>query len=187
MVTVTRRSKIRYSLLALIVSYLRDGTTNTSLFSMLPTVSGAYPFTQNVWTWSLNGQLYQAMTQEITERELPVGVTVAFGADTPEQSHSMPQWIDVNIQIHVRMPTSLVGESYAQQVALKIDQALFRCNGRCEIKDYTTSPPTSTDPVSFLTWVNVARGSWEAVDAKTDLEELRLVFTAKYQQPQEEW
>lgn len=181
----SRRTKIRYSLLALIVSYLREATVDTAKFTLVENVSGAYPFVEYVWTFALGAQLYQAVVVELSDTPLPLGVMVQFSIERPDDSQAMPQFYTCDVRVLIRVPPMAVGESVSQQLALKIDQALFRAAGRCEIKDYSQNPAVSTG--TYLTWTPVPRGSWEMLETDTELEEFQLTFQVQYAQPESEW
>lgn len=183
----SRRTKVRRSLLALLVSYFRETTVVTTKFTTVTGVGGAYPFSQNVWTFLVGSQLYQVTQNELAERVLPVGVTVQFGIDQSDFSKAMPQNTKVSVRVVIRAPKSVVPgvESDTQKIALLVDKALYECVGRCEIKDYDVNPAVSTS--SFLHWVRVPRGAWEAEETDGPIDELHLNFDAEYSIPKEEW
>lgn len=181
----SRRTKIRYSLLALLVSYLRETVVATTKFTLVDGVAGAYPTTQHVWTFALGSELYQITVGELADMPLPYGITVQFSTERPDESQAMPQFYTVDVRILLRVPPSVTDESVAWQLALKIDQALFRAAGRCEIKDYEQNPSITTG--TYLTWTPVPRGIWEATDSGSALEQMELRFTAQYAQPESEW
>lgn len=184
-----RRTKVRKSLFALLVSYLRDGVVDTAKFTAVAGQAGTYPFTQNVWTFSLGSDLYQIMMSEAASAPLLDGVTLQFGPDIPDTSKAMPQEAMMKCGIIVRAPLLLVPtqESIGQQIALKIDQAFYRANGRTPLMDFDAYPAVPTTPPSMVTWTKVPRGSWEFKKATGPIEEFRLLFEVRYSQPAGEW
>lgn len=183
----SRRTKIRRSLLALLVSYLRESTIVTDKFTTVPGVAGAYPNVGSLWTFALGSELYQIAEMEASAPPLDLGVTLQIGVERADFSQSMPQLYTVSCGVVIRAPLSFGPgqESVSQQLAQKIDQALFRSNGRAEIKNYDVSPSVTTN--SYVTWQAVPRGAWEAQEVDGAIEELRLAFDAQYSQPDSEW
>lgn len=175
-----RRRLVRESLLALLMSYLREGVTTTGNFSLLPTVSNRYPFTQGAWTFTLGGELWQVtMIEEGQPVTLP-GVTIEFVRDDARPSKAMPQEYDLTVRFHVRVPRNVNGENTAQEIAEKIDECLHRAAGRCEIKDYGIEPPTDTRYI--LSWQRTERGDWaDEGDARTT--DLILTKQMRYSTP----
>lgn len=181
----SRRTKIRWSLLALLVAYLREATTDTTKFTLVDGVAGSYPFTQQVWTFTLGSYVYQITANELADPFLPAGATIQFSVERPDFSKAMPQVYEVDVRILLRFAKTFSGESVCQQIAAKIDQALYRSGGRCSIKDYEVDPTTDTG--GYFTWQVVPRGSWEFTVPSTGIEQMELRFTAQYHQPSSEW
>ncbi len=154
-----RRRLVRESLLALLVSYLREGVTTTGNFTLLPLVSNRYPFTQGVWTFAHGGNLWQLTMIEQGQPVTLPGVTLEFARDDARPAKAMPQEWELSLRIHVRIPRNLNSENTAQEIAEKIDECLHRAAGRCDIKDYETEPPTDTRYI--LSWQRTERGDWQ--------------------------
>lgn len=181
----SRRTKVRKSLLALLVSYLRDGTVDTSKFTTVAGVGGSYPFMDEIWTFTIGSELYQITQYEHFHYSLPLGVTVQFAGDVASSSHAMPRFFTLGVQVTIRMPIKFSGESDAQKIALKIDQALYRVSGKVEIKDYDVNPTVGTG--MYLEWQTTQRNEWKFEDTKGMFEEMAFVTEMKYQIPKEEW
>lgn len=183
----TRRTKVRKSMLALVVSFLRDQITSTTKFTAVAGVSGTYPFTQNLWGFSIGTEFFQVALQEASQPALPLGVTLQFGVEQPDESRSMPQNMNLKFMLTVRVPLSLIPtqESLGQQIALLIDQALFRCAGKLDITDFDVHPTVKA--VGQISWATVRRQAWEFQKTTSPVEELRMKMDLKYPQPQEEW
>lgn len=185
----TRRTKVRISMMALIVSFLRDGTINSSLFSAVPAATSKYPFTQDVWGFTIDGEFLQIILQEASEDPLERGVTLQFGIEQPADSKSMPQRMNLKFGIVVRVPLTLdpSKDSLSQQIALKIDQALYETAGRLTITDYYVDPAVAVTNNPIMSWVKKRRQEWEYKKTKSPMEELRMMMDMEYAQPQEEW
>lgn len=175
------RTQARRSLLALLTAYLRDGITAPTSFTAVSGVSFTYAFTQNVWAFSLGTELYQITMGEAADTPLATGVTVLFANDRALDSRAMPQPWEVLVKIIIRVPRPLIGDSQAQQIAQKIDEALHRSTGHTEIKDYdaANSPTTNT----YLTWQAYPRGLWNTDSSEAAFDVMTLEFTASYTTP----
>ena len=171
-----RRLMVRKSLLALVLAYLRHGITDTSDFNS----ATSFPTDQEVWSFALDTDLFLVRTSETGQTPLSPGVTIEFESDRAEPSRAMPQVWTTNIRFRVRIPWDYGGESQAQEIAQKIDEALHQAHGRVEVKDFSTTPPTGTS--TYLQWNTESRGEWKQAgrDAMTDL---ILEMEAKYSTP----
>lgn len=176
----SRRTLVRESLLALIVAYLRDGVTTTGSFCLDPAVAGRYPFAPlKVFTFSLNSELWQVTIAEDGQAPLTPGLTIEFFGDRATPSKAMPQQWTLGVRFRIRVPQDWNGEATAEEIAQKIDEALFRSNGQAEIKDYQQNPAATTN--NFLTWMKKPRGDWEWVNA--GVPERRLTMEMSYTTP----
>jgi hypothetical protein len=181
------RTKVRKSLLALVVSYLREQIIDTTKFTYVDGIGGSYPHFDEVFTFPLGPDTFQIIQKEFSQPYLPFGVTLQFSDDIPDTSKSMPQQYSVKVQFMIRMPFNIRGESFCQQIAREIDQALYRANGKCSIKDYDVNPATDTG-VS-IEWQTVPRGDWKFDDKPISpgTEVLNLDAEMVYFIPKSEW
>lgn len=180
------RTKVRKSLLALIVSYLREATTDTAKFTYVTGIGGTYPHFDEVFTFPLGTDTVQITQYETFRMDIPMGVTLQFSDDTPDGSKSMPQRYTVSVQVTIRMPFNMTSESFCQQIAKKIDEALYRTNGKCAIKDYDVYP--ATDVGASLEWQSVPRGDWKFDNPEVpSMEVLNLNASMVYFVPKGEW
>jgi hypothetical protein len=181
----------------MLVSYLREATFDTSKFFAIDGVSGAYPFTPFIWTFTFDGELYWITYKELVEEPLPIGIILEFSTETAEDSKAMPQFWNQDVRILIRVPPQITEESVGLRMAQLIDKALLRSGGRCEIKDYEQNPQVSTN--SYLTWIPTPRGNWEEIDddssfrpprrrspKSTEIEMFQLAFQVQYAQPESE-
>jgi hypothetical protein len=168
----SRRRQVRLSLLALLVSYLRDGTTDTSGFA-------AYPSEQDIYSFSIGDELYQVTVAEAGQPPLPVGVTILFAGDRAvktERVRAQP-W-ETQIRIEVALPRNWTGDSLVQEVAQKIDEALWGSRGHVAITDWLAAVPAGDG--TFLEWETEPRGDWTFENAENGFDRMALEFTAAY-------
>lgn len=180
--TTSCRRLVRESLLAMIVSYLREGIVTPSNFTLhdASMLSNPYPFTQGVWTFSLNSELWQIAIGESGQPPLSPGVTIEFAGDRAAPAKAMPQIWSLDVRFRIRVPWDFHGESTAQEIAQKIDEALYRANGRIEVKDFEADPQSGTG--NFLEWQTVERGEWTQ-EGRGQLTDLQLHMQMKYSTP----
>lgn len=178
----SRRRLVRETLLASIVSYMREGTTVPTNFTLRSSslLSNPYPFTQGVWTFSLNSELWQITIAESGQPPLSPGVTIEFAGDRAAPSKAMPQVWELHVRFRIRVPWDLNGESTAQEIAQLIDEALYRSNGRIEVKDFQAEPQAGTG--NFLEWQTSERGEW-VQEGSGNLTDLQLAMSMKYSTP----
>jgi hypothetical protein len=149
----SRRRQVRLSLLALLVSWLRNGNTNTSGFA-------TYPHTANCWSFIHNGDIYLATESEEGETYIDQGLTIQFTDEAAEYEKVQAQRWDATIRLILRAQHAYVGESETVSIAEKIDEALFRSNGKVLIVDYDASP-TPISSSDYLSWQLFRRGAWK--------------------------
>lgn len=177
MATSVRRLA-RETFCGLIVAYLRDGSVSDASFSLDTTASSKYPFLRDgpLFCFLLDGELWQITMTEQGLKPLTPGVTIEFIDDIPNSSKAMPQVWNLQLRIRVRMPPNLDGQSTSQEIAQKIDEALYRSGGKILIKDYRTTPPTNTG--HSIVWNMKPRGEWKQI-TPTDLSYARNPDLAK--------
>lgn len=164
------RTMVRKSLLAAILSYLRDGSTDTSNF-------GTYPKEQHIYSFSIGSDLWQLAYTEAGELPIVPGLTIEFETDSAVDVRAMPQkWI-TTMRFRIIIPRDFRGSSTAQDIAQKVDGAFHDCSGRIAIKDYDATPVTSSG--YFLEMQEDSRGEWEDL-GRSKATDLQLVMRARY-------
>lgn len=180
---LSRRQLVRTSILALITSYLRDGVTTDTSFSLNSDATSKYPFLIDgpLFMFTMNSELWRITIAEVGQLPPDPGVTIEFFEDVPEESKSMPQVWNLGVRIRVRLPWDYNGDGTALQIAEKIDEALYRSNGKIQIKDYSTDPATAKG--RYITWATVPRGVWAQIAPTTLLTDLGLEMRMQYSTP----
>lgn len=167
MATSTRK-QVRLSLLALLVSYLRDGTTDVSNF-------GSYASEQGVYCFTIASELYPITVLEAGQPPLFSGVTILFAGDRVVPDTYERFW-ETQIKVQVNVPRTWVGDSVAQQIAQAIDEALLP--ERVEIYDWLASPATRSG--NYLEWTSNPRNDWAFENAANGFDQMALEFSARY-------
>lgn len=168
---------VRESLLAQIVSYLRAGATTADDFSLDPAVPDKYPFAPvKIFTFTLNDEIWQITHAEQNQEPLTPGVTIECGLDRAATSKALPQPWEMTVRFRIRVPRDWNGEGTAEEIAQKIDEALYRAGGKIPIADYQQDPAAATG--HFIEYITTPRGEWEWVNA--GVPERRLTMTMRY-------
>ena len=152
------RQLARQSLLALIVAYLREGSSPGILNF------GQYPNTQNVWSFPSGEDVWLVGLKESGRPILPLGITLQFGKHVADKDErSMAQVWHTSVLITIRVPRdidALGGDTTAWAIADMIDAAMYQAEGNhVEITDFSVGYPIGTG--LFLDWSDESRGTWE--------------------------
>lgn len=176
----TKRTKVRKSFTGLLLAYLRNGSVDMTNFTSVVNVSGAFPFGQGVWSFTLGSEVYLLTYGELSDDPIWQGVSVQFGLERPHESHAMPQLVNLDVNVVVRAPITYVPtqESVGLQIAKQIDLALYQNGARLEIKDYDVYPATTTN--TFMSWQKTLRGTWAFEKSGSSFEQLRMKMMLQY-------
>lgn len=185
----TYRRKIHLSFVGLLVAYLRNQSVDTTNFTTVSNVSGAFPFGQNCWGFELDSgdgtEFFQVTYGTSAMKPIWRGVSILFGNELPSENHGQPQQVQTSVLVVVKTPRSYLPtqDSPAEAVARLIDLALYQNGARLEIKDYDVNPSQSYPSPVFMAWQKVRRGNWESATSTGSMEERRLSMMINYGLP----
>lgn len=171
----TYRVSIRRSIVALLVAYLRGDGVDVSNFN-------TYPVTQDVYTFSYLGQLYQLLYAENgTVPPIAPGITVVFAGDKPCDGNDHAQHYELPVAFRIRVPWDFNGETTVQGLALLLDNAIQACAGRIQIVDFTQDPIIGYG--EYVECQSTTRGEWKQEKPTSLLTDLVLEVPFRYEIP----